>query len=142
MARIERILIVGGGIAGLTLATALHWHGLSAELVERSTAWDATGAGILLHANGVRMLRALGLSEAVEQAGTIVRRWRFFDQQGEVLCDIDLEELWRGVGPCIGIELCWLLGIPVPKSGRKESCSTLNDPYLERRLERKTLVEL
>jgi 2-polyprenyl-6-methoxyphenol hydroxylase-like FAD-dependent oxidoreductase len=104
MARIERILIVGGGIAGLTLATALHRHGLSAELVERSTAWDATGAGILLHANGVRILRALGLSEAVEQAGTIVRRWRFFDQQGEVLCDIDLEELWRGVGPCIGIE--------------------------------------
>jgi len=104
MAHIERILIVGGGIAGLTLATALHRHGLSAELVERSTAWDATGAGILLHANGVRMLRALGLSEAVEQAGTIVRRWRFFDQQGEVLCDIDLEELWRGVGPCIGIE--------------------------------------
>jgi 2-polyprenyl-6-methoxyphenol hydroxylase-like FAD-dependent oxidoreductase len=104
MARIERILIVGGGIAGLTLATALHRHGLPAELVEHSTAWDATGAGILLHANGVRMLRALGLSEAVEQAGTIVRRWRFFDQQGEVLCDIDLEELWRGVGPCIGVE--------------------------------------
>jgi 2-polyprenyl-6-methoxyphenol hydroxylase-like FAD-dependent oxidoreductase len=104
MARIERILIVGGGIAGLTLATALHRNGLHAELVERSTSWDAPGAGILLHANGVRMLRTLGLSEAVEQAGTIVRRWRFFDQQGEVLCDIDLEELWRGVGPCIGIE--------------------------------------
>jgi len=44
MAHIERILIVGGGIAGLTLATALHRHGLPAELVERSTAWDVTGA--------------------------------------------------------------------------------------------------
>lgn len=94
MANIERILIVGGGIAGLTLATALHRQGLRAELVERSAAWHATGAGILLHANGVRVLRALGLGNAVERAGAVVRRWGFCDQQGEVLCDTDLEELW------------------------------------------------
>ena len=104
MANVERILIVGAGIAGLTLATALHQHGFRAELVERSTTWHATGAGILLHANGVRMLRALGVGEAVEQAGAVVRRWGFFDQQGEVLCDTDLEEMWGEVGPCIGIE--------------------------------------
>src|ERR1700674_3660107 len=103
MANVERILIVGGGIAGLTLATALHRQGFRAELVERSTAWHAIGAGILLHANGLRVLRALGMGEAVEQAGTVVRRWGFFDQQGEVLCDTDLEAMWGEVGPCIGI---------------------------------------
>jgi 2-polyprenyl-6-methoxyphenol hydroxylase-like FAD-dependent oxidoreductase len=104
MANVERILIVGGGIAGITLATALHRHGFGAELVERSTVWHAIGAGILLHANGMRVLRALGVGEAVEQAGAVVRRWGFFDQQGEVLCNTDLEELWGEVGPCIGIE--------------------------------------
>jgi 2-polyprenyl-6-methoxyphenol hydroxylase-like FAD-dependent oxidoreductase len=104
MATVERILIVGGGIAGLTMATALHRHGFGAELVERSTVWHATGAGILLHANGMRILRALGVGEAVEQAGAVVRRWGFCDQQGELLCDTDLEELWGEVGPCIGIE--------------------------------------
>jgi FAD-dependent urate hydroxylase len=104
MANVERILIVGGGIAGLTLATALHQHGFGAELVERSTVWPATGAGILLHANGMRIMRALGVGKAVEQAGAVVRRWGFCDQQGEVLCDTDLEELWGEVGPCIGIE--------------------------------------
>jgi 2-polyprenyl-6-methoxyphenol hydroxylase-like FAD-dependent oxidoreductase len=103
MASVERILIVGGGIAGLTLATALHRHGFEAELVERSTTWPATGAGIFLHANGIRVLRALGVGEAVEQAGAVVRHWGFFDRQSEVLCDTDLEELWGGVGPCIGI---------------------------------------
>ena len=36
MATLERILMVGGGIAGLTLATALHRQGFTAELVERS----------------------------------------------------------------------------------------------------------
>ncbi len=103
MANVERILIVGGGIAGLTLATALHQQGFRAELVERTTAWHAIGAGILLHANGMRVLRALGLGKAVEQAGAVVRHWGFFDQQGEILCDTDLEAMWGEVGPCIGI---------------------------------------
>ena len=53
MAQVERILIVGGGIAGLTLATALHQQGFRAELVERNTAWHAVGAGIMVHANGL-----------------------------------------------------------------------------------------
>jgi FAD-dependent urate hydroxylase len=104
MANVERILIVGGGIAGLTLATALHHYGFSAEVVERSTTWRTIGAGILVQANGMRMLRALGLGTAVEQAGAVVRHWSYYDQQGEVLCDTDLEELWGEVGPCIGIE--------------------------------------
>jgi FAD-dependent urate hydroxylase len=104
MANIDRILIVGGGIAGLTVATALHRQSFRAELVERNPVWHATGAGILLHANGMRILRALGLNKAVEHAGAVVRHWSFCDQHGEVLCDTDLEELWCKVGPCIGIE--------------------------------------
>jgi 2-polyprenyl-6-methoxyphenol hydroxylase-like FAD-dependent oxidoreductase len=104
MAQVERILIVGGGIAGLTLATALHRQGFMAELVERNIVWHAIGAGIMVHANGMRVLRALGLGAAVEQAGAVVRRWSFCDQQGELLCETDLEALWGEVGPCIGIE--------------------------------------
>lgn len=103
MADIERILIVGGGIAGLTMATALHRHCFNAELIERSSTWPAVGAGIHLPANGVRVLRALGLGEAVNRAAEEVCRWSFFDRQGEPLCGTDLRELWRGVGPCLGI---------------------------------------
>jgi len=103
MAGVERILIVGGGIAGLTLATALHQQGFTAELVERSPTWSAIGAGILLHANGMRVLRALGLGEAVERDGTVVRCWRWCDQQGEILSDTDLEALWGEVGSSIAI---------------------------------------
>jgi len=101
MADVDRILIVGGGIAGLSLATALRRQGYTPELVERSTAWPAVGAGINLPANGVRVLRALGLGEAVDRNAAVLRRWGFFDQQGELLCETDLEELWRDVGPCL-----------------------------------------
>jgi FAD-dependent urate hydroxylase len=103
VATFERILIVGGGIAGLTLATALHRLGFAAELVECSPTWQTVGAGIMLHGNGVRILRTLGMSADVEQAGTILRRWGFCDQQGEQLCEIDLQALWGEVGPTIGI---------------------------------------
>jgi 2-polyprenyl-6-methoxyphenol hydroxylase-like FAD-dependent oxidoreductase len=102
MADVERILIVGGGIAGLSLATALHNQGYTAELVERSVAWPAVGAGINLPANGVRVLRELGVGQTVERTATVLCRWGFFDQEGQLLCDTDLGELWRDVGPCLG----------------------------------------
>lgn len=104
MAEVETVLIVGGGIAGLTLGRALHRQGFSVELIERSTAWRAEGGGIMVHSNGMRMLRALGLDAAVERDGAHVRRWRFCDDAGEILSESDLEALWGDVGPCVGIE--------------------------------------
>jgi 2-polyprenyl-6-methoxyphenol hydroxylase-like FAD-dependent oxidoreductase len=53
MAEVQRILIVGGGIAGLTVATALHRQGFAPELVERSpcSGWLAHPAALgLAHA--------------------------------------------------------------------------------------------
>jgi len=88
--RARRILIAGGGIAGLTAAAALHQRGFDAELIERNQDWGAVGAGIAVQPNGMRVLRKLGIGGAVEQAGAIVRHWLFRDQQGGLLCDTDL----------------------------------------------------
>ena len=103
MVNVKRILIVGAGIAELSLATALQKQNFVVEVVERSPTWSITGAGITLPANEVRVLRALGLGDAVERDGAIIRQWGFFDQQGELLCNTDLEALWGDVGPCLCI---------------------------------------
>jgi len=104
MSSFTRVLIAGGGIAGLTAATAMRRQGADVDLVERTDRWEAVGAGIAVQPNGMRALRELGLGDVVERAGARVRRWLFRDQRGDVLCDIDLEAFWGTVGPFIGIE--------------------------------------
>lgn len=103
MARAERILIVGGGISGLSMAAALHTCDFAPELVEHRHAWRTTGGGIAMQPNGMRVLRMLGVGTAVERAGTVIRAWDFCDDQGEVLSETDLAALWGDVGPFVGI---------------------------------------
>jgi FAD-dependent urate hydroxylase len=104
MADADRILIVGGGIAGLTLAAALHTQGFEVDLIERSATWQALGAGMAIQPNAMRALRALELDGAVADRGMLLHRWSFCDQQGELLCEIDLQNFWDSAGPFIGIE--------------------------------------
>jgi 2-polyprenyl-6-methoxyphenol hydroxylase-like FAD-dependent oxidoreductase len=104
MRAVGKVLIVGGGIAGLTLGRALRGQGFTVELVERNPVWRAEGGGIAVQPNGMRMLRALCLDTAVERAGARLSRWYFCDQTGEILSESDLEAFWSDVGPFIGIE--------------------------------------
>jgi len=98
-----RVLIVGGGIAGLSLNLALRdspWH---VDLVERDTGQNRSGAGLAVQPNAMRALRRLGASAAVERAGAVIDRFGYRDQRGARLCDIDLGDVWSEVGPFIGI---------------------------------------
>jgi 2-polyprenyl-6-methoxyphenol hydroxylase-like FAD-dependent oxidoreductase len=99
----RRVLIVGGGIAGLSLDLALREGPWQVELVERGTGWDQPGAGLAVQPNAMRALDCLGVGAAVERAGAVIGRFGYYDQYGDLLCDIDLGGLWSAVGPFVGI---------------------------------------
>lgn len=107
MVNLDRILIVGGGISGLSLATTLHQEGYTPEIIERDGSWPLDGTAIVTPANGVRALRELGVD--INQKASVVRRWGFCDRNGELLCETDLEDLWKDVGPCLAISRARLL---------------------------------
>jgi 2-polyprenyl-6-methoxyphenol hydroxylase-like FAD-dependent oxidoreductase len=98
-----QILIVGAGIAGLSLGRALLSRGFSVEIVERATAWPVSGAGLYLPGNGVRAIAALGLADVLMARAARISHQRILDHRGRLLSEIDLERVWGHVGPCLGI---------------------------------------
>lgn len=106
-----RILVVGGGIAGLSAVLALRQRGFAPELVEARAGSPTEGAAITVHGNGVRALRALGVGGALDAAAAVVPRWVCHDRHGEPLCTTDLTALWDAVAPCLGVTRTRLTGL-------------------------------
>ncbi len=92
-----RILIVGGGVAGLSMARALRLRGLESEIVERDPAWRIAGAGVYIPGNGMAALDRLGLGDAVRARGAVVERRRLYDERGRTFIDFDEAGFWRPV---------------------------------------------
>src|SRR6202008_2507862 len=60
-----KILIAGGGIGGITALLALRQRGIEAELFEQAPAFSQVGAGLQVSGNATRILRRLGLGDAL-----------------------------------------------------------------------------
>ena len=59
------IAVIGAGIGGLTLALALRRFGIPVRIYEQAAELTEVGAAVALAANGTRILRDLGLGEAL-----------------------------------------------------------------------------
>src|ERR1700755_3253616 len=74
------IVIVGGGIGGLTAALALLKRGVDVEVCEQAPELKEVGAGIQISSNGTRVLYALGLEDALKRVQVlpsrrVIRHW-------------------------------------------------------------------
>ncbi|OJZ83628.1 hypothetical protein ASPFODRAFT_49041 [Aspergillus luchuensis CBS 106.47] len=69
-----QVLIVGGGIAGLTLANICKKIGLSYKVFERTAEVTPVGAGISLAPNALRLLDQLGFMDIIRKEGQPLRK--------------------------------------------------------------------
>jgi 2-polyprenyl-6-methoxyphenol hydroxylase-like FAD-dependent oxidoreductase len=69
MPAVSHVLVAGAGLAGAAAATGLAGAGVAVDLIDVKPAVTAIGSGITMQGNGLRVLRRLGVLDAVLTAG-------------------------------------------------------------------------
>src|SRR5262249_23035124 len=77
------VAIIGGGIAGLSLALNLHRHGIACRVYERAPEVKELGVGITLLPHAMREFTELGVDKALFDARIAVHESRFFYRFGQ-----------------------------------------------------------
>lgn len=68
-----KVLVIGGGMGGLSATLSLRGAGIEVDVIERDPAWGVYGVGIIQPANALRALDVLGLAQACVEAGQPIR---------------------------------------------------------------------
>ena len=87
MSDIRRVLIVGGGVGGLTAASAFARRGVEVVLIERRPAFDVPGVGLGQPANALRVYDALGVLPEILASGFNYDRMYIFDFKRELIVE-------------------------------------------------------
>jgi len=88
----SKVLIVGAGIGGLTLAAGLKRRGVDVTVVERAPSFKPVGAGISLQPNATSVLLALGVPLS-EQIPAVMGQASFTDASGRPFMTADASAL-------------------------------------------------
>ncbi|WP_405680646.1 FAD-dependent monooxygenase [Streptomyces sp. NBC_01238] len=88
MASPLRVLVHGGGIGGLTLATALARRGHTVEVAELRDELEALGVGIIQPSNALHVMREIGVLDDCLKAGFEWEILTIADPAGNTLAEI------------------------------------------------------
>ena len=81
----QEILIIGGGIGGLTLALALHARGMVCRIYETASEFKPLGVGINMLPHAIRELDALGLERCLKAVGVEAKEFTYFNRHGQLI---------------------------------------------------------
>jgi 2-polyprenyl-6-methoxyphenol hydroxylase-like FAD-dependent oxidoreductase len=84
----QKVLIIGGGIAGMAAAIALSRRGIQTEIVEINREWSVYHAGIAVQGNFIRAMAALGIAEQIVKAGFVCKNLQLHDPAGRLLAEL------------------------------------------------------
>ena len=87
MSDIRRVLVIGGGVGGLTAATAFARRGVEVILIERRPTFDVPGVGLGQPANALRIYDAIGVLPEILASGFSYDRMCFFDADRKLIVE-------------------------------------------------------
>lgn len=97
------ILVIGGGIGGLTAAIALRQRGFEVDLLEKNPALTVYGVGIIQQANVIRAFHQLGILDAYINAGFGFDSVSVFAGSGDLVAKLPAPRLVEGYAANLGI---------------------------------------
>ncbi len=108
----QRVLIVGGGVGGLSAALALQQAGIPVTVFEAAPQLPAVGAGIHLWVNGMAALDRFGLADTLERTGDPLEVQEFRNRRDKVIVSARVADAARaaGVRPPLHVRRGELLG--------------------------------
>lgn len=81
----DEVVIIGGGIGGLTLALALHREGVPFRVYEAAPEIKPLGVGLNLLPHAMRELAGLGLEASLRRKGVETQEYCFFTRHGQLV---------------------------------------------------------
>lgn len=96
-----RILVVGGGIAGLTLTGLLQQRGFKPTLVEQIPEYGTVGYVIVLWPSGSRILKGLGVYRSLLDVGLQFTTYNVSDERGQMLHSYSVQNVTEKYGPML-----------------------------------------
>jgi 2-polyprenyl-6-methoxyphenol hydroxylase-like FAD-dependent oxidoreductase len=103
MPSVSRVLVIGGGIAGMSAAISLTRAGCEVILVEKDPDWRSSGAGLTLNAPSLRAFGELGVLDQIKAFGHCHPASRIYDVNGELVYDPMQNEMAPGIPSSAGI---------------------------------------
>lgn len=81
----DEVVIIGGGIGGLTLALALHREGVAFRVYEAVPEIKPLGVGLNLLPHAMKELAGLGLEPELRRKGVETKEYCFFTRNGQLV---------------------------------------------------------
>lgn len=83
----KKVIIVGGGIAGLATSLFLKKAGIKSEIYEQAPAFSKKGGSFVVHPNGMKVLKELNLGEELKSNSHQITDFKFMNSEGVPLFD-------------------------------------------------------
>src|SRR5438045_300585 len=89
----RKVLMIGGGIGGLTATLALRQAGFDVQIFESVSAIKVVGAGLAIWSNALKALQQIGIAEAIQAVGRPAAYRVIRAMSGEILAKVQVNQI-------------------------------------------------